>query len=109
MSFTNNSPVNAKPVDPKLDAMFSGLGLDNYLSNSPVHAPAQPAAAAVPAADTVKDNGVGQLSLQEKQRLVFKSIIRSCSMQKKQNSRTKNNLASNTTIFKRNYVAYLSL
>lgn len=74
MSF-NNSPVTAKPVDPKLDAMFSGLGLDNYLSNSPIHAPAQPVSAATSAADAVKDNGVGQLSLQEKQRLVLLEVV----------------------------------
>lgn len=67
MSFSgNNNPLTSsctKQIDPKLDAMFSGLGLDNYFNSSPSHAPA--------VSESPKEVTASGLSLQEKQRYDF--------------------------------------
>lgn len=47
-------------MDPKLDAIFTGLGLDNYFNSSPSHTPA--------VSETPKEVTPSGLSLQEKQR-----------------------------------------
>lgn len=62
MHFNASNQAQVKTNDAKLEDMFSGLGLDSYLSgSSTTRAPAVPS-------DTSKD--AGSLSMQEKQRYV---------------------------------------